>query len=625
MRRWWVVLLVLLTGKGLWAGNGNLDPALTPEERAAKLEALDSGVLDGSTVVIHRMAPPTQVRILQSVLFSEDFEAGMPTGWTIVDGNGDGATWEVGTTGDLSIWEPPNYGTQYAFYSDDDATGGAPAGAEELISPAVDVSWVPNLFLRYDLGFNIIDVVNETVAVYVSFFSEGAWGPWVELVAYQQDISTSDTFDLSGYLPADSVKFKVRYVDADGGWYWAVGVDNVTFYSMELFAAEDFEAGMPTGWTIVDGNGDGATWEVGTTGDLSIWEPPNYGTQYAFYSDDDATGGAPAGAEELISPAVDVSWVPNLFLRYDLGFNIIDVVNETVAVYVSFFSEGAWGPWVELVAYQQDISTSDTFDLSGYLPADSVKFKVRYVDADGGWYWAVGVDNITFFSVIVPPYLDYDVAVAAPPNPDLPDTLSANLIHPSIQVYNNGQPGVGPSVSFRVFYKVEYDGYIIYNAFHDVLNLAAGETLTVYFSPDLILPFAGDYTVTVTIQSATDPDLGNNAVSRTFTVPSTVVLSKQESARRNLSFAVTGPYPNPMRGQTKIFFQLPDQTPVQIALYDHSGRLVRVLASGTYAPGRYQVVWDGKDTEGHALPSGTYFYQVVAGERIVTGRILLLR
>ncbi|RKY98587.1 MAG: hypothetical protein DRQ10_07275, partial [Candidatus Hydrothermota bacterium] len=48
--------------------------------------------------------PPTGV---VDTLFYEDFEDGIPATWTINDGNGDGTTWESGTTGDLGSYEPP--------------------------------------------------------------------------------------------------------------------------------------------------------------------------------------------------------------------------------------------------------------------------------------------------------------------------------------------------------------------------------------------------------------------------------------------------------------------------------------------------------------------------------------
>ena len=56
--------------------------------------------------------------------------------------------------------------------------------------------------------------------------------------------------------------------------------------------------------------------------------------------------------------------------------------------------------------------------------------------------------------------------------------------------------------------------------------------------------------------------------------------------------------------------------PVEVALYDLSGRRVRVLFAGDEANGRYtDKVWDGRDDQGQAVPPGLYVARVfVAGD-----------
>jgi len=56
--------------------------------------------------------------------------------------------------------------------------------------------------------------------------------------------------------------------------------------------------------------------------------------------------------------------------------------------------------------------------------------------------------------------------------------------------------------------------------------------------------------------------------------------------------------------------------PVEIALYDLSGRRVRVLFNGVEANGRYlDKVWDGRDDLGQQVPPGLYIARVfVAGD-----------
>jgi hypothetical protein len=65
-------------------------------------------------------------------------------------------------------------------------------------------------------------------------------------------------------------------------------------------------------------------------------------------------------------------------------------------------------------------------------------------------------------------------------------------------------------------------------------------------------------------------------------------------------------YPNPFNPETSIKFDLPQPGFILISVIDVSGRLVRKLVSESRKAGSYSVKWDGKDSEGNAVPSGIY-------------------
>jgi len=65
--------------------------------------------------------------------------------------------------------------------------------------------------------------------------------------------------------------------------------------------------------------------------------------------------------------------------------------------------------------------------------------------------------------------------------------------------------------------------------------------------------------------------------------------------------------PNPFNPLTAIRFRLAESMRVELAIHDVSGRLVKQLAAGSYAAGDHQVSWDGTDSAGRAVASGTYF------------------
>lgn len=66
-------------------------------------------------------------------------------------------------------------------------------------------------------------------------------------------------------------------------------------------------------------------------------------------------------------------------------------------------------------------------------------------------------------------------------------------------------------------------------------------------------------------------------------------------------------YPNPFSSQTKIGFDVTQESRVQIAVYDMLGRQVTLLVDEDLAPGHHIKEWDGS-----LLASGIYFYVLKA-------------
>jgi hypothetical protein len=102
---------------------------------------------------------------------------------------------------------------------------------------------------------------------------------------------------------------------------------------------------------------------------------------------------------------------------------------------------------------------------------------------------------------------------------------------------------------------------------------------------------------------------------------STEVASGNVPARTALGASV----PNPFNPTTTIHFSLAERAPVQLAIYDISGRLIRVLASGARDAGNHVVVWDGTNAEGRAVASGIYLYRMSAPGFDDTKKLVLMR
>ncbi|MBF0432471.1 MAG: T9SS type A sorting domain-containing protein [Fibrobacteria bacterium] len=68
--------------------------------------------------------------------------------------------------------------------------------------------------------------------------------------------------------------------------------------------------------------------------------------------------------------------------------------------------------------------------------------------------------------------------------------------------------------------------------------------------------------------------------------------------------------PNPFNPVTVIKYDLKDRAKVSIKVYNIKGQLLTELVKPNkyLSPGRYQIIWDGKDRNGIELPSGHYLY-----------------
>ncbi|MBN1481069.1 Ig-like domain-containing protein [candidate division KSB1 bacterium] len=84
-------------------------------------------------------------------------------------------------------------------------------------------------------------------------------------------------------------------------------------------------------------------------------------------------------------------------------------------------------------------------------------------------------------------------------------------------------------------------------------------------------------------------------------------------------------YPNPFNPTTTIRFELPAPHKVQIAVFNTTGQLVRMLVDGEYVAGVHQVTWDAKDERGLKVPSGIYYYRMQTDGFHEMKKLLLLK
>ena len=84
--------------------------------------------------------------------------------------------------------------------------------------------------------------------------------------------------------------------------------------------------------------------------------------------------------------------------------------------------------------------------------------------------------------------------------------------------------------------------------------------------------------------------------------------------------------PNPFNPQTTIPYRVPwSGVRVRLAIYDASGRLIRVLVDEQQDAGVRSVVWRGDDRAGQTVASGVYFCVLQAAEERRTQKLVLLK
>ncbi len=84
-------------------------------------------------------------------------------------------------------------------------------------------------------------------------------------------------------------------------------------------------------------------------------------------------------------------------------------------------------------------------------------------------------------------------------------------------------------------------------------------------------------------------------------------------------------YPNPFNSSTKIRIFLPAAGHARLEIFDIRGRAVKVLTRKVLGAGEYSFVWNGTNRTGRPVSSGSYFYRLTSGDKVITRKMLFLQ
>ncbi len=93
------------------------------------------------------------------------------------------------------------------------------------------------------------------------------------------------------------------------------------------------------------------------------------------------------------------------------------------------------------------------------------------------------------------------------------------------------------------------------------------------------------------------------------------------------SFELLGNYPNPFNPSTtiRVKLNLNYSGTIAIRIYNVLGQVVRVIRFDASGAGVYDVRWDGRSASGRPLPSGIYFYAVEFRDKVLVGKMNLVK
>jgi hypothetical protein len=84
-------------------------------------------------------------------------------------------------------------------------------------------------------------------------------------------------------------------------------------------------------------------------------------------------------------------------------------------------------------------------------------------------------------------------------------------------------------------------------------------------------------------------------------------------------------FPNPSCGSVVIRFDLPHAGAPRLEILDVGGRRICTLGGEWCSGGLHRAEWDGRDTGGRVVPSGTYFVRLAWQDRSIVERLIIAR
>tara|TARA_B100002052_G_scaffold248169_1_gene234864 strand:- start:210 stop:878 length:669 start_codon:yes stop_codon:yes gene_type:complete len=84
-------------------------------------------------------------------------------------------------------------------------------------------------------------------------------------------------------------------------------------------------------------------------------------------------------------------------------------------------------------------------------------------------------------------------------------------------------------------------------------------------------------------------------------------------------------YPNPFNSFTTLRYDLPEDSFVDVTVYDMLGNVVNNLVNTNQSSGYKSVQWNATNNQGEPVSAGVYLYKIQAGDFVDTKKMILLK
>ncbi|MEA1877496.1 MAG: FlgD immunoglobulin-like domain containing protein [Bacteroidota bacterium] len=405
------------------------------------------------------------------------------------------------------------------------------------------------------------------------------------------------------------------------------GVNGYPFTSAgSVYGAEVIDQNGWIGYAHAAGNESVAYPDISSTSGL-IWNNFSSGTGVCSAEPEVADGQSVMGTKVLPVGTTDVTitkptnGATGIFYSDFTGEGSAQFVkDEFIAVVITYLTDGAGDPVNEATTIELS-----AVDASFFHPSPGLKYFAS--DCSGpsgehGWHIVSHVGDFQYLVDVtgdIPPEIEI-IHVGVSATEGMPDPIPPWTQIRVMATAIDQNPSGGPDGVEMVTLHWQLNS-LTANVTSAAMMMAYNLPLQQYIYFSDILGQA-DGTIVYWWVSAEDEE-GNISTIPKRSYPSGTV-STVDDISPNI-FDLLGNYPNPFNPITTISYSQDNISDNSVTVYNLRGQAVKRLFIGRVNPGKHSVSWDGKNHFGQAMPSGIYIYRIQSNERILTGKMMLLK